>query len=168
MWNRSLVQVQCMRQGAQGWCTGMTQRGREVGGGFRMGTHVCPWLIHVSQSVQSLSHVWLFASPRTAARHVNIWQNPPQYCKVISLQLNWINYLKRKERNPEKNKVWQNIKFYDFITLRKWEKSETGVGLTAGSIHSRTSVARYCLVLGTHDKPGQEYYLEIQEEIDIF
>ena len=29
-----------MRQGAQGWCTGMTQRdgmGREVGGGFRMG-----------------------------------------------------------------------------------------------------------------------------------
>ena len=29
-----------MRQGAQGWCTGMTLRdgmGREVGGGFRMG-----------------------------------------------------------------------------------------------------------------------------------
>ena len=29
-----------MRQGAQGWCTGMTQRdgmGKEVGGGFRMG-----------------------------------------------------------------------------------------------------------------------------------
>jgi len=28
-----------MGQGAQGWCTGMTQRdgmGREVGGGFRM------------------------------------------------------------------------------------------------------------------------------------
>jgi len=29
-----------MKQGAQGWCTGMTLRdgmGREVGGGFRMG-----------------------------------------------------------------------------------------------------------------------------------
>ena len=29
-----------MRQGAQGWCTGMTQRdgmGKEVGRGFRMG-----------------------------------------------------------------------------------------------------------------------------------
>ena len=29
-----------MRQGAQGWCTGMTQRdgmGKEVGGGFRKG-----------------------------------------------------------------------------------------------------------------------------------
>ena len=39
-----------MREGAQGWCTGMTLRdrmGREVGGGFRMGTHVHPWLIHV-------------------------------------------------------------------------------------------------------------------------
>ena len=32
-----------MRQGAWGWCTGMTQRdgmGREVGGRFRMGEHV--------------------------------------------------------------------------------------------------------------------------------
>ena len=31
--------VQCMRQGAQGWCTGMTQRdgmGKKVGGGFKM------------------------------------------------------------------------------------------------------------------------------------
>ena len=31
--------VRCMRQGAQGWYTGMTQRdgiGREVGGVFRM------------------------------------------------------------------------------------------------------------------------------------
>ena len=45
------IQVRCMRQGAQGWCTGMTLRdgmGREVGGGFRMGTHVHPWLIHVN------------------------------------------------------------------------------------------------------------------------
>ena len=57
---------------AQGWCTGKTQRegmGREVGGGFRMGrTHVNPWLIHV-----------------------NVWQKPLQYCKVITLQLIKIN-----------------------------------------------------------------------------
>ena len=33
-------------------------------GGSGWGTHVLPWLIHV-----------------------NIWQKPPQYCKVISLQL---------------------------------------------------------------------------------
>ena len=34
-----------MRQGAQGWCTGMTQRdgmGREVGGEFRMGNTCTP------------------------------------------------------------------------------------------------------------------------------
>ena len=46
---------------------GMTQRDgmeREVGGGFRMGTHVNPWLIHV-----------------------NVWQKPLQYYTVISLQL---------------------------------------------------------------------------------
>ena len=35
------------------------------------GTHVHPWLIHV-----------------------NVWQNPPQYCKVISLQLK----LKKKKK----------------------------------------------------------------------
>ena len=32
-----------MRQGAQGWCTGMTQRGgmgREVGGGVQDGEHM--------------------------------------------------------------------------------------------------------------------------------
>ena len=39
--------------------------GREVVGWVRMGIHVHAWLIHV-----------------------NIWQKPLQYCKVISLQLN--------------------------------------------------------------------------------
>ena len=34
--------------------------GREVGGGSGWGTHVHPWLIHV-----------------------NVWQKPLQYCKVI-------------------------------------------------------------------------------------
>ena len=45
MWNRSPVQVRCMRQGAQGQCTGMTLRdgmGREVGGGFRVGNTCTP------------------------------------------------------------------------------------------------------------------------------
>ena len=54
--------------GAQGWCTGITLRdgmGREWEGGSGWGTHVHPWLIHV-----------------------NVWQKPPQYCKVISLQKN--------------------------------------------------------------------------------
>ena len=43
-----------MRQGAWGWCTGMTLRdgmGREVGGGSGWGTHVYPWLIHVNVNI---------------------------------------------------------------------------------------------------------------------
>ena len=56
-----------MRQRARGWRTGMTQRdemGREMGGGSGRGTHVHPGLIHV-----------------------NVWQKPLLYCKLISLQL---------------------------------------------------------------------------------
>ena len=84
MWNRSSVQVQYMRQGAQGWCTGMTQKDgmrREMGGVFRMGNTCQPWLIHV-----------------------NVWQKPLQYCKLINLQL---NKFKKKSMNQNKqiNKV---------------------------------------------------------------
>ena len=58
-----------MKQGTQSWCTGTTQRdgmGGKVGSGVwdGGGIHVHPWLIHV-----------------------NVWQKPPQYCKVINLQL---------------------------------------------------------------------------------
>ena len=56
---------------AQGWCTGKTQRdgmGKEVGAGIGMGTHVNPWLLHI-----------------------NVWQKPLQYCKIISLQVIKIN-----------------------------------------------------------------------------
>ena len=63
LWNRWPVQVWCMKQGIQSWCTGTTQRngvGKEMG----WGTHAHPRLIHVNE-----------------------WQKPPQYCKVIILQL---------------------------------------------------------------------------------
>ena len=56
-----------MRQGAQGWCTGMTLKDemvRAVRGSSEWGTRLHPWLIHV-----------------------NVWQKPLQYCKAISLQL---------------------------------------------------------------------------------
>ena len=49
---------------------------REGGSGW--GTHINPWLIHV-----------------------NVWQNPLQYCKVISLQSMKING-KKKKRNAQK------------------------------------------------------------------
>jgi len=67
MWNRSTVQVQCMRQGALGWCTGMTQRdgmGRDMGGDSRMGNTCTP----MADSCQCMT-------------------KPLQYCKVISFQL---------------------------------------------------------------------------------
>ena len=70
-WNRSPAQVGCMRQvlraGAVGRPRGMGWRGMWEGG-LGWGTHVNPWLIHV-----------------------NVWQKPLQYCKVISLQLIKIN-----------------------------------------------------------------------------
>ena len=46
--------------------------GREAEGGSGCGTHVNPWLTHV-----------------------NVWQKPLQYCKVISLQLIKINEKKK-------------------------------------------------------------------------
>ena len=62
---------------AQAWCTGKTQKDEWGGmweGGSGWGTYVNPWLIHV-----------------------NVWQKPLQYCKVISLQLIKINGKKNKE-----------------------------------------------------------------------
>ena len=66
-WNRSPAQVGCMR-----WVLGLGALGRPRGVGWRgrrergsgWGMQVNPWLIHV-----------------------NVWQKPLQYCKVISLQL---------------------------------------------------------------------------------
>ena len=50
-------------------CSGLVNwddpEGWDGEGGSGWGTHAHPWLIHV-----------------------NLWQEPPQYCKVISLQLN--------------------------------------------------------------------------------
>ena len=66
-WNRSPVQAGCMRQvlrpGALGRHRGIEWRGRWEGGSG-WGILVNPWLIHV-----------------------NVWQNPLQYCKIIRLQL---------------------------------------------------------------------------------
>ena len=65
---------QVLRAGAWGRRRGMGWRGRR-GGGIGMGNTANPWLIHV-----------------------NVWQKPLQYCKVISLQLIKINWGKKRER----------------------------------------------------------------------
>ena len=64
--NRSLKASALWQPRRMGW-GGRSERGS----GCR--TRVCQWLICA-----------------------NVWQKPPQYCKVISLQLKWINWLKNK------------------------------------------------------------------------
>ena len=58
---------QAFRAGTLGRSIGMGWGGMQEGGS-EWGTHVNPRLIHV-----------------------NVWQKPPQYCKVISLELIEIN-----------------------------------------------------------------------------
>ena len=53
------------------------------------GTHVNPWLIHV-----------------------NVWQKPLQYCKVISLQLIKIN-----EKKIYKKKIDKGVTSYTIFSL---------------------------------------------------
>ena len=92
-WNRSPAQVGCMRQvlraGALGRPRGMGWGGRQEGGSG-WGTHVNPWLIHV-----------------------NIWQNPLQYCKVISLQLIKIN----GKQNKTKRQLWSVSSLLQYASI---------------------------------------------------
>ena len=70
---------QVLRVGALGRPRGMGWGGKwDRGSGW--GTHVNPWLIHV-----------------------NVWQKPLQYCKVISLQLIKINGKVKKKKNKTQN-----------------------------------------------------------------
>ena len=97
VWNRSPVQVGCMRQvlgaGALGRPRGMGWGGRWEGGSG-WGAHVNPWLIHV-----------------------NVWQKPLQYCKVISLQLIKINGKKLKHSHIISLQISPAV-FYLLIFLR--------------------------------------------------
>ena len=80
--SRSDVWVRVLRAGAPGWPWGMRWGGWWEGSSG-WGTHVHPWLIHV-----------------------NVWQNPPQYCKVIRLQL--------RLKKSRESKLW-------------WRESDQGI-----------------------------------------
>ena len=105
VWDRML------RAGALGWPRGMGWGGRWEGDSG-WGTHVHPWLIHVT-----------------------VRQKPPQYCKVISLQLKFKKIIEgpRAHRNCDFQNhslytmSWQVIGlFYTIIsqmaTVICWEK----------------------------------------------
>ena len=97
-WNWSPAQAGCMRQvlrpGALGRPRGIGWRGRwEVG--LEWGILVNPWLIHV-----------------------NVWQKPLQYCKVISLQLIKINEKNLKINKYTKKKKERNASSYHTHRLR--------------------------------------------------
>ena len=93
---------QVLRAGALGRPRGMGWGGRWEGGSG-WGTHVNPWLIHV-----------------------NVWQKPLQYCKVISLKLMKINGGKKDGNDNRICKTEQETQMYrtDFWTLR--EKARVG------------------------------------------
>ena len=114
MWNRSPVQVWCMRQGAQGLCTGMTLRdgmGREVGWVSRMG-NICTSMVDSCQYMPK----------------------PPQYCKVISLQLN----KEGKKMNQQRWYIHTNT-------------------LTSGILFSHAKEENYGICFSTMEELGEHY-----------
>ena len=118
LWNRLPVQVWRMRQvlraGALGWPRGMGWRGRWEEGSV-WGTHVNPWLIHI-----------------------NVWQKPLQYYKVISLQTNINKWKVKRPPSPRKRHrcieqsfgLWERVragwygrKALKHVNYHMWNKS---------------------------------------------
>ena len=77
---------QVLRAGALGRPRGIGW-GRRREGGSGWGTHVNPWLIHV-----------------------NVWQKPLQYCRVISLQL--IKNEKNKQKTNKQKDLDKNLQIF--------------------------------------------------------
>ena len=85
---------QVLRAGALGRPRGMGwEERREGGSGW--GTHVNRWLIHV-----------------------NVWQKPLQYCKVISLQLIKINEKKKEKKRTTDNNNNNKMKWWSSVTAQ--------------------------------------------------
>ena len=123
-----------MRQGARGWCTGMTQRDGmgwrwEGGSGWR--THVHPWLIHVKCMAK-----------------------PLQYCKVISLQLKQINLKQTKRsqaRKKEESSKTEKVLFTHSVmsnSLCPMDCSLSGFSIHGDSPGKNTRVGGYGLPQG--------------------
>ena len=127
---------QVLGAGALGRPRGMGSGGRREGGSG-WGTHVNPWLIHV-----------------------NVWQKPLQYCKVISLQLIKINEkTKNKKLSLGKDEgsvltFWQKwliVAAYSFVYLvelrlnSKVVKSHIQRKTWSKMIHAAQCSLQHCL-----------------------
>ena len=131
-----MVNAGCMRQvlgpGALGRPRGTGWRGKWEGGSG-WGTHVNPWLIHV-----------------------NVWQKPLQYCKVISLQL--IN--EKKTIKTKQNQI-------DYILCsQRWRSSiqsaKTRLGADCGSDHE-TLIAKFRLKLKKVGKTTRPFRYDLNQ-----
>ena len=123
-WNRSPAQAGCMRQvlGA-----GALGRPREIGWGGRWegesewGTHVNPWLIHV-----------------------NVWQKPLQYCKVIRLQLIKINEKKKKKESTCQLRGHRKCRFHPWVGKIPWRRKwQLAPVFLPGKLYGQRSLAGY-------------------------
>ena len=95
-----------------------------------------------SLSLGTVTEAWVICKePQVSIRmqssmliHVDVWQNPPQYCKVISLQLKSI-YQKKKKKNAvfhdfsenRKDLSWVSVDLFFFIRHGRIPPSITGV-----------------------------------------
>ena len=115
---------QVLGAGALGRPRGIGWRGRWEGG-LGWGTHVNPWLMHV-----------------------NVWQKPLQYCKVISLQLIKINGKKKKQpccmtRRPSRlpgARLTEGRPHVGFLHAQAAQRPDPAryVGLQNPGVHSRS------------------------------
>ena len=103
MWNRWPVQFDAWsrapKAGALGQPRGMGWGGRWWGGLFRMGDTWALWLIHVDR-----------------------WQKPPQYCKVINLQLKILKKETTSENSRNLMIMNVNCSTYFGLTINHWKQ----------------------------------------------
>ena len=139
-----------LRAGALGRPRGMGWRGRWEGRS-EWGTHSNPWLIHV-----------------------NVWQKPLQYCKVICLQLIKING-KRKESHVCCGILWERPLCRLFMRwggVLAWVKNLTLEGRHASSIlmgreeneFDHIKLGSSLLVIYILSKQGGNCYWEMREK----
>ena len=114
-----------LRAGALGGPWGKGWGGRwEWGSGW--GTHIHPWLIHV-----------------------NAWQKPPQYCKVISLQLKFKKKKKNHKTQKKKKRIWAINTNIKTIQKYKYWGNEYGSQLAGRRIKTKFKGTRKLVGPGT-------------------